>query len=83
MGASNNQNNSSTAAHMDPDRLARDARSFFATKQSSSPLASSKQRVLRFAEDNGINVDKSLIGPREFPKSAYADELEKYPVVKD
>lgn len=59
------------------------ATAFFRERQSESSLASSRKRVLEFCRRNGVDPSRSAISTREFPRAAYADELEKYPVLRD
>lgn len=46
-------------------------------------IRSSRNRVLGFCKNNDVDANASKIRTREFPKSAYADELEKYPTLRD
>jgi hypothetical protein len=46
-------------------------------------LQSSKERVLEFCRKNGVDINRFIQEGRVFPKNAYADELEKYPLLKD
>ncbi|UYI26322.1 hypothetical protein J0A71_01g01410 [Encephalitozoon cuniculi] len=68
---------------MDIEDLIKSADNFFRGRPSSNPMVSSKKKVLRFAKDNGVDMNKSLIKAEEFPRSAYADELERFPVLRD
>jgi hypothetical protein len=53
------------------------------SKKRTAGMVSSKERVQRFCKENGVDVSAFLPNMRIFPKAAYADELEKYPVLKD
>lgn len=69
---------------MEPEELSRKFREFVEkTTDRDEGTYLSKKEVLEFCRDNGIDINESLVKTREFPKNAYADELERYPVLKD
>lgn len=84
MGLGKKENNcQSRPFTMDMEDLARKAENFFRNRKASNPIVSSKKKVLQFAGSKGVDMNKSLIEVEEFPRHAYADELERFPILRD
>ncbi|KAG5859023.1 hypothetical protein KMI_09g14500 [Encephalitozoon hellem] len=83
MGLGKEENNCRRLSDLDMEDLARRIDTFFSNRKTTNLMASSKKKVLQFAKSRGVNMNKSLIEVEEFPRNAYADELERFPVLKD
>ncbi|AHL30171.1 uncharacterized protein Eint_111055 [Encephalitozoon intestinalis ATCC 50506] len=84
MGFDKTENNSwSFSVSADVRTMNQKADAFFRARQNSNPVVSTKKKILQFAKDSQVDMNKSLIEIEEFPRNAYADELERFPVLKD
>jgi hypothetical protein len=83
MGLAHQQNNYKyTGDDVDANEAIRLLNTYIASKKHHENT-SVQQQDQAILTDKCIDIAASLTPPRQHPKTAYADELERYPVVKD
>lgn len=66
------------------DKMMTDLETFYKQhKTKKGPLHTSRATIVNFSKSSGLDITKLHLFRSHFPKSAYATELERYPLLKD